>query len=371
MTLGLLVILDGYIRQRSVWAFTGMVVLGMLAPILRYVGLAVTVTALIVVFVENRKTVRVLLRDGFILGLLSILPIGWWIFFHNIMTYGTLFGTAAATVDVYQNTVLALTKMLHWFIPYFTFVMPLLNRPLLVIGMLLLALLLINLRRRQNWLVWLRELTLPSTYPTMVYGFVYFSAVALTIITGDHRSLYSDRYYVILLVPTMVLVLVTCDRLIRPHLKFSAQWVNYGLAIVFCLWAVYPLYGMREYLTNALARGEPSEYNLFNTRAYHEAKVVSEMQKLRESQPGTIVYSNYVDAVWFYTRKPVRLLPQRGVPDLMTAYTGWPHDKPGYIVWFKPNEYKHYLSPDELSQFGILDLVYSDPGGDIYYARSR
>jgi hypothetical protein len=134
---------------------------------------------------------------------------------------------------------------------------------------------------------------------------------------------------------------------------------------------VYPIYSLREYLSNALVRGEPSEYNLFNTRTYHDSKIVPEMQKMRADQPDAIFYSNYIDAVWFYTRKPVRFLPNRNVSDLTVAYTGWPHDNPGYIVWFKPNEYKHYLSPDELSQFGSLRLIYTDESGDIYYAQSR
>ena len=92
--------------------------LSALAPLLRYVGLALATTALIVILIENRKTVRVLLRDGFVIGIISIAPIFWWLVIHNIMTYGTLWGTSNdRTVDVIQNTALALTKMLHWFVP--------------------------------------------------------------------------------------------------------------------------------------------------------------------------------------------------------------------------------------------------------------
>ena len=95
------------------------------------------------------------------------------------------------------------------------------------------------------------------------------------------------------------------------------------------------------------------------------------MKKLSAQHPKEIIYSNYSDAVWFYTRRPVSILPMRGVPDLKAAYSGWPHNEPGYIVWFKPNEYKHYLSPEELVQFASLKLIYTDPSGDIYYVQSR
>ena len=370
-TLIFLVTVDGYVRRRSYGAFVLMVVLCALAPLLRYVGLALATTAALVILIEHRKAVRVLLRDGFVLGLFSIAPIFWWLIIHNVMTYGSLWGTPSdQVVDVIQNTELALTKILHWFVPYLSAFMPLLTRPFIVVGAIGLILFLINRKHKANWFTWARTFAMLVTYPTMIYAFVYFSAVALTIITIDHQYLYSDRYYVILLVPTMIFLFATYDELIRPHLKFSARQMTYGMTVIFTLWSIYPLYSLREYLANALERGEPSEYNLFNTRAYHEMPVVAEMQKLRESQPDAIVYSNYVDAVWFYTRKPALLSPNRNVPDSATAYAGWPYDKPGYIVWFKPNEYKHYLAPDELSKFAALELVYSDSSGDIYYVHA-
>ncbi len=316
MTLLFLLGLDDYVQRRSYRAFAWIVLLSAFAPLLRYVGLALATTGMVVILIENRKTVRVLLRDGFVLALFSAVPIFWWLVIHNILTYGTLWGTGNdRTVDVIQNTELAFTKMLHWFVPYLSVIMPLLTRPFIVLGALALVLILINRRNKAGGLAWARDFLLPSTYPTMIYAFVYFSAVALTIITSDHRYLYSDRYYVILLVPTMIFVFNTYDHLIRPHLKFSAQQVAYGLVVVFSLWTIYPFYGIHEYLVNAVARGEPSDYNLFNSRAYHESKIVPEMQRLRESQPDAVVYSNYVDAVWFYTRKPASLLPMRDVPD--------------------------------------------------------
>jgi hypothetical protein len=333
--------------------------------------LAITVTALLIIFFEHRKSFQTLIRSGFMLGTLSILPIFWWLIIHNLMTFGSLFGTGGDQgVDVLENIELALTKMLHWFIPYSSFIMPLLTRPWLVLCGIGLILILINVRSRENWSVWIRSLMNASTYPMMLYTLVYFSALAVTVVTSDHRFLFSDRYYVIQLVPTIVLVWLSYEHLIRPHLRFSERCLNYGLIVAFVLWSVYPLYSLREYTANALERGEPSEYNLFNTRAYHEMKVVAEMQRLRDEQPNALFYSNYADAVWFFTRKPVRPSLTDNVAD-KSIYNGWPHTNSGYLVWFKPNEYKHYLSPEKLAQFAKLDLVYSDPSGDIYYVQAR
>jgi len=371
LTLGFLVAVDDYIKKRSSRAFAWMVLFSVLAPLQRYIGLAVAVTAETVILVENRKSTRALLRDGFVLGFASILPIAWWLIVHNIMTYGSLWGLASQEVDIGTNTELALTKMLHWFVPYLSFLMPILIRPLIPLGGLALALYLINRRSRENVRTWIQALALPSTYPAMVYALVYFAAMALTIVTNDHRDLFSDRYYVILLVPTAIFILVTFDTLILPHLRFFPRQVGFVLVFILALWSVYPVYSIREYLTSAIEQGEPSGFNMFNNRLYHEMDLVAEMQRLRAGQPDTIIYSNYVDAVWFYTRKPVFILPLTDVPDPAGAYRGWPYDKPGYIVWFEPNEYKHYLPPEKIAKFANVELIYQGDGGKIYYVQPR
>ena len=94
------------------------------------------------------------------------------------------------------------------------------------------------------------------------------------------------------------------------------------------------------------------------------------MLKIRAEQPQQTFYSNYVDAVWFYTRKPVSLLPFVD-DDAPTVYAGWPDDKPGYIIWFEPNEYKHYMAPREIAEFADVKLVYEGKGGQIYYVQAR
>ena len=370
LTLGFLIAVDGYIKQHSYDSFAWMVLFSVLAPVHRYVGLAITVTAGIVILIENRKSLLTFLRDGFVLGILSILPITWWLLVHNVMIYGSLWGLASQPVDMWENVSLAFTKMLHWFVPYLSFLMPILLRPWIPLGILALILFLLNRKRAESGRTWIRSLTAPSVYPTMVYAAVYFIALALTVITQDHRDLFSDRYYVILLVPTAILILFTFDKLILPHLNLSSQQAQTALLVLFTMWAVYPVYSTAEYLLEARELGEPSGANMFNNRRYHEMPVVAQMLKISAEQPQEIFYSNYVDAVWFYTRKPVSLLPFVD-DDAPIIYAGWPHDQPGYIIWFEPNEYKHYLTPQKIAEFADVKLVYEGKGGQIYYVKAR
>src|SRR5687768_537584 len=372
LTLGFLVAVHGYITKRSYHAFAWMLLFSVLAPLQRYVGLAVAVTAEVVILVENRRSIKTFLRDGFVLGLFSVLPIAWWLLVHNIMMYGSLWGTSGErTVDVLKNTELALTKMLHWFVPYISFVMPVLMRPLIILGAFALLLYLLNRKDSGSWRSWLNTFTNPAIYPSMLHAVIYFEAVALTIITADHRDLFSDRYYVILLVPTTLFILVTFDTLIAPHLRSRPQQVGYMMACALLLWSAYPLYSIQEYLVRARTEGEPSGFNMYNNRTYHEMDLVAEMENLREIQPNATFYSNYADAVWFYTRKPVSILPLKDVPNPVESYAGWPFDQPGYIIWFEPNEYKHYLSPTKIAEFAAVELIYEGDGGKIYSVRPR
>jgi len=370
LTLGFLIAVDGYITKRSYAAFAWMILFSALAPLQRYIGLAVAVTAAIVILVENRKSIHTLVRDGFILGLASILPIAWWIVVHNIMTYGSLWGVGPQVIDVGTNTLLALTKMLHWFVPYLSFLMPILTRPLIPLGVLVVVLLFINRKSPENGRAWFDALKAPPVYPTMIYAVVYFVALALTVVTADHRDLFSDRYYVILLVPTAVLILLTLDTLVLPHLKISLQQSQIVLVLIFALWSVYPFYSFNEYLWEARAVGEPSGANMFNNRTYREMDIVREMQKIRREQPEATFYSNYSDAVWFYTRKPVS--PSIIITDDQNvAQLNWPFDKPGYLIWFEPNEYKHYLPPEKIAEFANLELVFDGEGGKIYHVQAH
>ena len=368
LTLAFLIVVDDYIKRRSFRAFAWMVILSILAPLLRYVGLAITVTAGIVILIENWKSPRIFLRDGMILGFLSVLPIAWWLIVHNLMTYNSLWGLSSQPVDVGENISMAFTKMLHWFVPYLTFLMPVLRRPWIPLIALVGVLFLLNRNRSENGRAWIESFKVASVYPSMIYAGVYFLALALTVVSPDHRDLFSDRYYVILLVPTAILISLTFDKLILPHLNLSLR--RAAILLPFIFWAVYPLYSIGEYLVEARQQGEPSGGNMFNNRMYREMPVVARMLEIQAEQPQETFYSNYVDAVWFYTRQPVSLLPFVD-DEASSVHAGWPYDKPGYIIWFEPNEYKHYLAPEKIAEFAKVKLIYDGKGGKIYHVQAR
>jgi hypothetical protein len=101
--------------------------------------------------------------------------------------------------------------------------------------------------------------------------------------------------------------------------------------------------------------------------------VVKEAEEILQADPGALVYSNYVNIVWFIFDHPVQPLPfqdeslprDERLASLTTEYPGWP-EKPGYLVWFTPNEYHHIVAPDELAMIADLEMLFDDETGQIF-----
>jgi hypothetical protein len=161
---------------------------------------------------------------------------------------------------------------------------------------------------------------------------------------------------------------------VLPRLAARGAWVRPAAALAAVLWLAYPVYDLQEYLRLALVNGEPSNYNIYNSRFFNEMELVDVGRDLADADPSAVIYSNYVNALWFQYHRPIHVLlpvdndlPQEERVALLAAkYPGWPGDERGYIVWFTPNEYKYLADPADLAQIADLELIYEDGFGMIY-----
>ncbi len=308
--------------------------------------------------------------------LASILPVGLWIFLHNYPISGTLFGprNLGAMLPL-ENISLSLTKVLWWFIPRISFLDPLLLRPWIIIVVFVLLLILLN--KKADWLNWFKSLSNHAIWPALIFSIVYYFLLAFTVVTADHLDLTSDRYYVIILPVVLGVLFLTLDKLVFSHIQARIGWASLGLAALALAWFVYPVYSLQAYIRQALVQGEPTNYNIANSAQFREMGVVKAAQPIVDKDPGSIVYSNYVNIVWFIYRHPVDTLPfedatltsDQRLAALKQAYPAWPA-RSGYIIWFTPNQYHHIAAPDELSVIANLKLLYKDKTGQIYYVQA-
>jgi hypothetical protein len=57
--------------------------------------------------------------------------------------------------------------------------------------------------------------------------------------------------------------------------------------------------------------------------------------------------------------------------EIRTNFSGWPGDKPGYILWFLPNEFKHVVPPELLAEISNVELIFASEQGMIYSVRAK
>jgi hypothetical protein len=308
--------------------------------------------------------------------LVSIIPTGVWVIFHNIPVSGTLFGPRdlGAMLPLW-NISLSLTKIFWWFIPRVSFLDPLLLQPwILVIGFILL---LILTNKKTNWLNWIGDFKNEYIWPALLFVVIYYFLLAFTVVTADHLDLTSDRYYIVILPIALIVLFITLDRLVFSHLNFKNKLISFGVSFLAILWFVYPIYSLQGYVRQALVQGEPTNYNIANSAQFREMSVVKAAQPILDKDPKALVYSNYINIVWFIYRHPVEALPFEDASlsrdDRLVAlkknYPTWPKQS-GYIIWFTPNQYHHIVAPDELSTIANLKMLYKDKTGEIYYVQA-
>jgi hypothetical protein len=375
-TLMLLFFLDAsaYLGDGSPRALWAMCALAALASIQRYLGVVLIGVAGMVVFSKEHARG---IRRGLRAVLVSALPLAGWIVLHNLPASGTLFGPRELGAMLpLENISLSLTKILWWFAPRFAYLDWVLLRPW--IPLLGTALFLIAINTKAEWRMWLKALSGPAVWPALLFSVIYFFLLAFTVVTADHLDLTSDRYYVVILPVIVALLLLTLDALVLSHLTRPRRVLLYGAIVLGALWFAYPVYSLQAYLRQAVVQGEPTNYNIANSASFREMSLVKAAQPILDQDPHAVIYSNYLNIVWFIYHHPVEALPYENASlpraqrliALQQNYPGWP-DHSGYIIWFTPNQYHHIVAPDELVTIADLNLLFEDKTGQIYALRAH
>jgi hypothetical protein len=106
--------------------------------------------------------------------------------------------------------------------------------------------------------------------------------------------------------------------------------------------------------------------------------VVKAAEEILRAEPDALLYSNYLNIVWFIFDHPVQPLPfqdeslsrDERLIALAENYPHWP-DKPGFLLWFTPNQYHHIVAPDELATIADLELLFEDETGQVFAVHGR
>jgi hypothetical protein len=266
----------------------------------------------------------------------------------------------------YDNLRDAAVKISHWFLPY-----SLSSNPVfLTISGFLLVLIIIQIPRAQ-FSAFFSTYKNPKNLAVILMIVIYFGTILALTKTEDHVELYDDRYYTPLLIPLTLLLLQVFDGLflprLTPRLNRYATWITLAL---FSVWMIYPAFTSYKLWKASQAGQSVPFYNLYNLPRFKDSAVTRALP-LHLSPKGTIVYSNYSAAVYFYTQHLAESSPSdRGTADEgrdLESYTGiWPATSPAILVWFEPNSKKFLFPPKKLGAIFSLDPLFTSRDGGIY-----
>jgi hypothetical protein len=340
-----------------------------LSPLLRFAGLTHILTASLIILTLNRNYFWKAVLHASLFGVLASLPTLLWVYFHNYLQTGILFGVRLppnpqGTLDV------TIEKAVHWFIPY-----SITDRLPVWVILFLLVFVLITGNRIADWKNWSRQITNSKFLPNLIFLVFYMLVLVFNVSYSEVRWPFMDRIHIIILPSLMAIGFMTIRELMPIYLRgFSSRSLQTAVVIVFIVWLIYPLYNIQKTLRAAYHDGETSEYNIYNTRAQSESGLREFVQSLHITAEDK-VYSNYEPMAWLYARHTILKLPQGPVkpeaPDpkeVLQNYPNWPGSGgAGYVIWLKQLGFKEYvLHPEQLSAKADLELLFFHKYGEVY-----
>jgi len=349
-------------------------VIACLSTFQRYAGLALIMTgSILVLFLYRKRLLKGVLVAG-LFGFLTALPILLWVWFHNYVRTGILFGVRMPPVYL-GNLQVTIEKAVHWFLPA-----TVTNRIPVWAILLIVVFFLVAGNRLTDWKRWLHCLVTSYFLPSLVFFILYLCVLIFNISYGEVRWPYMDRIHIIILPALLALLFLTIRELTPPFIRnLPPRSLKIISLAVFLLWLLFPLYNLQKYTNRAYSQGETSEYNMYNIPILRDSGI-KEYFDTQPIHPGQKIYSNYEAAAWFLTRKAITKLPYGEVTEkwvkpeeVLKKFPDWPgKDGSGYVIWIDELSFKPYvLSPDQLAERASFQLVHWSKGGEIYRLTPR
>jgi hypothetical protein len=362
--LAFLLAAQNYVKTPTRAGWLWLVGIAIVSCFLRYAGLALVITGAGIVLLTWRKSLTRALVESVSFGILAVLPIAAWAFFHNLPATGNFLGAHRPSEPI-GLFVVAIEKTAGWFIPesILSFI------PALAIAAFVAAFLIVR-GTKSRWIAWLQRIQDSKILPTAIFFLVYATMLVFAISYSEHKVPGSQRIHAVILPTLLVLAAITAQEF-AP--KLNAPWRDVFLAI-FGLWLLFPLYRIEIYVSASLQSGDVSYYNLYNTRSLRESDIVAELMKAKFVTDEK-VYSNNEGAAWFYLRRRIYRLPRYNAEigeDLNTAlqeFTGWPNpDETASLIWFKRElDYKEEIpTPEQMEGYIRLIPTFTGRNGIIF-----
>ena len=337
----------------------------------RYAGLSLVPAGGLVVAYKNRNNIGQAILSALYFVVPTAVPVFLWGYLHNFPINGSVFGSRIPFMPL-LNFITGSDKLLNWFIPsqIISHVNPLFLYAV-ILGLLIFAIF------KTGVSGFLSRLGSPVVIPHLAFLFVYFGVLIFNI-TPELQGLETDRAHIIMLPSLLIILLSAGSHLIKAAgEKFGVMRSNSVVILMILIWSIYPVSKTYAYIQGSLVSGDVSSYNSLNKANIKNTALTRYISGLdiKYNQ----LYSNGEAAVWLILRVQVHSLPFNDLGHKPTLtyleqhYSGWPGPgNDGYLVWFNSFSSKEYLAtPEQLGTIAVLNKIYSDENGSIYYVKPR
>ncbi|MCL5611634.1 MAG: hypothetical protein M1485_03635 [Chloroflexi bacterium] len=356
------VLLAGYyIEHNNPRIFLAMFIVGMLAALQRYIGVASIATGAAVILFFSKENLRQRIVRSLLMGL-SALPAGIWL----VIT--TRFVERRPPIGFTDNFETFSKSVLEWFFQTNAIKSSLqiyiAGLWIFIAGLILLVL--FSSRRKP-----LSSFAIPILVYGAVYLFTLFGSASVT-----YFNKLEGRFLLPLYIPFVTLLVLAASALAQFADKIKSQAIRHITAIgIIGLLAAFA--GSLLQITLPLVldshrTGAPGE-NAFNTKDWRENSVMKYWLKHQPSG-NYLLFSNYSDGIAFYTwhscyGSPRKFSGPYGKEEFpVTQYTSelFASGQDVYIIWIEPNAYSYYYPVEELSPIANIKPIFTSKDGGIY-----
>jgi hypothetical protein len=354
-----------YVESNSPKSFAALVVVGMLAMLDRYLGIAAIVTGVVAVLFLAGGSRRQRLVRALILAL-SALPASIWLLVTSPLI------VRRAPLSLAENLRWFSGSLAEWFVPA-AVVEAHPVRAIILLWIFILGLVAtVFAARYRNVPTYAR--------PVLLFGAVYTLALFGSA-SIEYFNKLGGRFLLPLYIPFITLALVCAHTALNASKRLSPTLRRAALTGIFGSLEIAALLAIQISAPSILqshAGASSVSENAFNTE---EWDANSAMQFWVDHQPegSYALLSNEPDGVAFHTGHAVAAAPRRypgpyGNTEIpIQSYAGqlFSEARDTYLIWIEPNEHDYYYSPEELGAVADLRVLFQSKDGTVYQLSSK
>ncbi len=344
---------ESYLKDGKAAQFYLLSALAALACLTRYIGVSVVLTGGLLMLLRRDKAVLRRVLDAALFGIISILPLALWVFRNSRMASSLSGERGASAASLPESLSYAVDTASSWFVPGAVPPPVRAGLFLFLIGVLLLRL------KKQKGQAWLKD----APVPVFLLFFVG-TLVALSAAVGFDRI--DDRLMSPCFAPLMCLVFYGIDQ----AAEMKRPVIRPVLAVLICLWLLYPLVRAGSTVSDYLEYG-PGK---FSRRLWSRSGLIDYM-KITPLH-GQVV-SNAPDALYIFAGISAKMSPKKYLYNSSDRPSGNPAKSiraPGasgdtYLVWFEGIGGNGLYDITELGSILKIEPVRKFPDGTIYLVK--